>query len=197
MVFCLQQSRIHISRAVWRILVGNSLFIFLCRFTLLLGLFFTIGQVAAGTLSEKDKSVRSIVSGIVSYTHWPSLAGQPKLCIFASSRFTQALKEEPSVSLPYFPVVVHNDQEALYAPCDAIYFGNESPAYQVELIRKFHSRPLLLIAEQNPECLIGSAFCLIISDDRVRFSVNLDALSRSGVRVNPDVLMLARNTKHE
>jgi hypothetical protein len=32
---------------------------------------------------------------------------------------------------------------------------------------------------------------------RVRFAVNLDALSRSGVRVNPDVLMLARNPKHE
>ncbi|EAA1190609.1 DUF4154 domain-containing protein, partial [Escherichia coli] len=26
----------------------------------------------------------------------------------------------------------------------------------------------------------------------VRFAVNLDALSRSGVKVNPDVLMLAR-----
>ncbi|HII3200232.1 TPA: YfiR family protein, partial [Enterobacter kobei] len=54
----------------------------------------------------------------------------------------------------------------------------------------------LLISEQNPECVIGSAFCLIIERGQVRFSVNLDALSRSGVRVNPDVLMLARNKQH-
>ncbi|MFQ3439697.1 YfiR family protein, partial [Escherichia coli] len=36
------------------------------------------------------------------------------------------------------------------------------------------------------------AFCLIIHNNDVRFAVNLDALSRSGVKVNPDVLMLAR-----
>lgn len=41
------------------------------------------------------------------------------------------------------------------------------------------------------------AFCLIINNDEVKFSVNLDSLSHSGVRVNPEVLMLARNQKHE
>lgn len=35
------------------------------------------------------------------------------------------------------------------------------------------------------------------NDKRVRFSVNLDVLTHSGVRVNPDVLMLARNNAHE
>ncbi|MDI8797554.1 YfiR family protein, partial [Salmonella enterica subsp. enterica serovar Montevideo] len=77
------------------------------------------------------------------------------------------------------------------------YFGNESPAYQVELTRHYPVNALLLIAEQNTECIIGSAFCLIINNDEVKFSVNLDSLSHSGVRVNPEVLMLARNQKHE
>ncbi|MCJ2197975.1 YfiR family protein [Escherichia albertii NBRC 107761 = DSM 17582] len=36
---------------------------------------------------------------------------------------------------------------------------------------------------------------MVINNNRVRFAVNLDALSRSGVKVNPDVLMLARNKK--
>lgn len=76
------------------------------------------------------------------------------------------------------------------------YFGKESPTYQVELKNKYPTKALLLIAEQNPECVIGSAFCLIIKDEDVRFSVNMDSLSRSGVRVSPDVLMLARNNKH-
>lgn len=68
---------------------------------------------------------------------------------------------------------------------------------QLELISQYQGRALLLISEQNPECAIGSAFCLITEQNQVRFSVNLDALTRSGVRVNPDVLMLARNKKHE
>jgi len=169
----------------------------LCQLTLAL-ILLTVGvETLAATQTPTDKSVRAIVSGIVSYTRWPSLSGQPKLCIFASSRYAQALSESGSVPLPYTPLIVHNDAEALNATCDAIYFGNESPASQLELINRYQGKALLLIAEQNTECVIGSAFCLIINEDAVRFSINLDALSRSGVRVNPEVLMLARNKKHE
>ncbi|HDT1605025.1 YfiR family protein [Enterobacter sichuanensis] len=171
----------------------NSLF----RLTLVLMLFFMVGPATAGTLTETDKSVRSIVSGIVSYTRWPSLSGQPKLCVYATSHYTHALSSNEGHSeLPYTPVIVRNDREALAATCDAIYFGSESPAKQLELISQYQGRALLLISEQNPECVIGSAFCLMIDRDQVRFSVNLDALTRSGVRVNPDVLMLARNKQH-
>lgn len=77
-------------------------------------------------------------------------------------------------------------------PNNGFYFGNESPTFQMELTEQYPSKALLLIAEQNTECIIGSAFCLIIHNNDVRFAVNLDALSRSGVKVNPDVLMLAR-----
>ena len=161
-------------------------------------LFFTAGSATATPFTDTDKSVRSIVSGIVSYTRWPSLSGQPKLCIYASSHYTQVLSSEDAQSqLPYTPVIVRNDREALSATCYAIYFGAESPAKQLELISQYQGRALLLISEQNPECVIGSAFCLITEQNQVRFSVNLDALTRSGVRVNPDVLMLARNKKHE
>ncbi|MDI5536122.1 YfiR/HmsC family protein, partial [Salmonella enterica subsp. enterica serovar Montevideo] len=42
----------------------------------------------------------------------------------------------------------------------------------VELTRHYPVNALLLIAEQNTECIIGSAFCLIINNDEVKFSVN-------------------------
>ena len=139
-----------------------------------------------------------LLKSIVSYTRWPSLSGSPKLCIFASARYLQALSTvDGQSSLPYIPVLVRTPQDALTARCDGIYFGTESPERQVELISQYHRQPLLLISEHNPECIIGSAFCLITDEPRIRFSVNLDALSRSGVRVNPDVLMLARNKQHE
>ncbi|ENY9449995.1 YfiR family protein [Enterobacter sp. 04-C-01-SI_S15] len=182
---------------MWRILVRNLFLISFFRLTLVLMLFLIVGPTTAGTLTETDKSVRSIVSGIVSYTRWPTLSGHPKLCVYATSHYTHALIEDEGHSeLPYTPVIVRNDREALAATCDAIYFGSESPAKQLELISQYQGRALLLISEQNPECVIGSAFCLIIDGGQVRFSVNLDALTRSGVRVNPDVLMLARNKQH-
>lgn len=199
MIFCQQLLRTMISRATWQIRERNSFLIPLLRLTLVLMLSLVVGQSMAAPLTETDKSVRSIVSGIVSYTQWPSLTKPPKLCVYASSRYTSALSavDEQNSSLPYIPEIVHTDQETLSATCDGIYFGAESPAKQLELINKYQGRALLLISEQNAECVIGSAFCLIINDSKVRFSVNLDALSRSGVRVNPDVLMLARTQKHE
>ncbi|EJV7173320.1 YfiR family protein [Escherichia sp. 93.1518] len=145
--------------------------------------------------TDAAKNVRLMVSGIVSYTRWPALSGPPKLCIFSSSRFSTALQDNGATSLPYLPVIIHSKQEALISDCNGFYFGNESPTFQMELIKQYPSKALLLIAEQNAECIIGSAFCLLINNNDVRFAVNLDALSRSGVKVNPDVLMLARKKK--
>ncbi|ECG8591889.1 YfiR family protein [Salmonella enterica subsp. salamae] len=167
------------------------------RLTLLFSLLLAGLPLYAQSHTEEERSVRAIVSGIVSYTHWPTLSGLPRLCIFSSSRFARVLSEDTGWVFPYQPVVIRTRREALNTRCDGFYFGNESPAWQVQLTNTYPAKALLLIAEQNTECIIGSAFCLIINNNEVKFSVNLDSLSRSGVRVSPDVLMLARNQKHE
>jgi hypothetical protein len=164
----------------------------LCQLTLAL-LFLTTDTPVFAAPTGQDNAVRDIVSGIISYTHWPVLNGKPTLCIFSSSAYVSAL----SHGNVYAPVTVQNEQQALAAQCDVLYFGSETPERQQQIINHFQSRPLLTLAEQNAECIIGSAFCLQMLPQSVTFSVNLDALSRSGVRVNPDVLMLARNKKHE
>ncbi len=42
--------------------------------------------------------------------------GQPKLCVYATSHYTHALSgDEGHSELPYTPVIVRNDQEALAA----------------------------------------------------------------------------------
>ena len=76
--------------------------------------------------------------------------------------------------------------------CDAIYFGDQTPQQQVDIIEKLKGRAVLTLAENNAECTLGAAFCLIFQPDHTHFSVNLDSLARSGVRVNPDVLLLSR-----
>lgn len=53
-------------------------------------------------------------------------------------------------------------------------------------------KSILTIAEDNKECLRGSAFCLRIDNSGVAFDLNLDILARSNVQVNPNVLLLAK-----
>lgn len=140
-----------------------------------------------------DADVRQTVAGIISYTRWPKLTGLPRLCVFRSADFALALT---AISVEHPPAIwlaipVDDTQQALASQCDILYFGRESSQQQVDLINSYHPRPLLTIAEQIPECASGSAFCLKFINHRVSFSVNLDSLGRSGVRVHPDVLMLA------
>ncbi|GCQ15231.1 membrane-anchored diguanylate cyclase [Escherichia coli] len=139
------------------------------RLFLLLILLLTGAPILAQEPSDVAKNVRMMVSGIVSYTRWPALSGPPKLCIFSSSRFSTALQENAATSLPYLPVIIHTQQEAMISGCNGFYFGNESPTFQMELTEQYPSKALLLIAEQNTECIIGSAFCLIIHNNDVRF----------------------------
>lgn len=82
---------------------------------LLLTVFFLIA-VSPVFAAGPSEHVRAIVSGIVTYTRWPSLTGAPKLCIFASSRFTHSLAHEDPDALPYQPVIVRNREEALKRP---------------------------------------------------------------------------------
>lgn len=139
--------------------------------------------------------VNSIVNGIISYTRWPQLNGLPRLCIFSSATSASQLAREQNRPV-FTPVMVANTDQALRENCDAVYFGHESVQQQIALREQYHGKPQLYIAEQNPDCSAGSVFCLNITDKKISFSVNLDSLSRSGVRVSPDVLMLARARKN-
>ena len=53
-------------------------------------------------------------------------------------------------------------------------------------------QPLLSISERQELCQTDCMFCLDVRDAGVGFETNLDAVARSGVRVNPRVLQLAR-----
>ncbi|WP_058914418.1 YfiR family protein [Entomohabitans teleogrylli] len=159
-------------------------------------------SVYAAENTAVANSVRTIVNGIVSYTRWPGLSNRlPRLCIFSSSSYADALSSPSSEAAQqnYTAVPVNNIALVASAHCDGFYFGRETPQQQMQLLEQLSPHPLLLIAENNPECLIGSAFCLNIKPGQVSFSVNLDSLTRSGIRVSPDVLMLARerNNHHE
>lgn len=155
-----------------------------------------LGSAGAPTqTNDTASSVHTIIDGIISYTRWPQLRGLPRLCIFSSATWSRQLAQ-PQAQQVYAPVIVANSDQALNAQCDAVYFGTESVEQQIQLRDRYHGRPQLYIAEQNPDCSAGSAFCLNIAAGKVSFSVNLDSLSRGGVRVNPDVLMLARARKN-
>ncbi|MBP2195001.1 YfiR family protein [Pantoea cypripedii] len=153
-------------------------------------LLFIAGPVnAADNTRLNDGAANRIVSGIISFTHWPDLKHPPQLCVLPPVNHLSLLQG----SEQGFNVVWLASEEALPGQqCDAVYFGEQSPQQQVALLEQLSNRPVLSLAENNPECTIGASFCLIFHQDKTVFSVNLDSLARSGVKVSPDVLLLSR-----
>ena len=51
-------------------------------------------------------------------------------------------------------------------------------------------RPVLTITDDDPGCSFGAMFCLRARAPGVSFSVNLDAIGRGTLRIDPRVLKI-------
>lgn len=136
-----------------------------------------------------------VVRGIISYTRWPEEPDVLELCLVGPMRYGQSLM----TALPQtagralrLRVLAKVDAESMKG-CHAAYVGDLSAA-ELEQLRAV-KHPLLTIREQDPLCRGGSMFCLKVGASRVSFDLNLDAVSRSGLRVNPKVLLLGHRAE--
>ncbi|WP_336989114.1 YfiR family protein [Aeromonas hydrophila] len=136
----------------------------------------------------RAEQVRQTVLDILSYTRWPTEPSELRLCVAAPTEYATALfsiKQQANGR----PVV---DDKAIGPQCDVLYLGVLSPERRLPLFEHLRGYPILSISEHSTECVADSVFCLQIGKERIRFRVNLDALARSGVRVHPAVLKLAK-----
>ena len=140
--------------------------------------------------AAEDLKLARVVRGIISYTRWPEEPDVLEVCLVGPLRYGQglmtALPQTAGRALRMRPLA-GIDAESMQG-CQVAYIGDVSPAElrQLQTLRQ----PLLTIREQDPLCRSGSMFCLRMGEKRVSFDLNLDAVARSGLRVDPKVLLL-------
>lgn len=144
-----------------------------------------------------NASVAQTVNGILSYSRWPvgdASSVALRLCIIPPVKYATQLTPDGSafsgrpLNIMTFPF----DSPLLATQCDAIYSGYTTADEQADLHQRLEGHAILTIGEQDGSCALLNAFCLVITAQHTGFKLNLDTLSRSGVRVNPAVLQLAR-----
>lgn len=144
-----------------------------------------------------NSSVAQTVNGILSYSRWPPgevTSNTLRLCIIPPVKYAAQLTPDGSafsgrsLNVMTYPF----DSPMLATQCDAIYSGYTTPEQQADLHQRLDGHAVLTIGEQDDACALLNAFCLVITAQHTGFKLNLDTLSRSGVRVNPAVLQLAR-----
>lgn len=137
------------------------------------------------------------VSGVAGYARWPNSSDGHRLCVAGESAYLRNAPARLSrIGDRVWPVreIALDDTDAT-AGCDLLYLGALSVAQKTKLFAETGGRPILTISEDNPECADASMFCLAIRDGGVSLLANLDSISRSGIRIDPKVLQLARRKR--
>ena len=145
--------------------------------------------------ASQDMAVSQILNGILSYARWPAgtLEGDTlRLCLIGSPRHAEFLGYHSAIIDGRRIVVERKTPADLPGTCNALYTGALDHAERDTMVRNVVGKPVLVISERGESCSVTSMFCLTAVDRRVTFEINLDAVARSGIRIHPSVLKLAR-----
>lgn len=136
-----------------------------------------------------NPAVARVVLSLVEYTRWPSPRSPLRLCVAGPALHAgrlDGLKLADGRRIDRVTVAAVTP-----ASCDAVYMGQLPMPAQRQLITALRGRAVMTIAEADPLCRSQAMFCLSFTAQTVSFQLNVDAVSRSGLRVDPRVLRLS------
>lgn len=171
--------------------LGRALIVALAPLLLGAGSTFTPAAVPAGPGKAVEATER-LVRSIFEYTRWPSQPNPVRLCIAGPTRYaaqlgTNALLDGRRIDTR----VLGSDAYAGVSSCDALYLGDMGRDRLRRWTANARGAAIVTIAEADPLCGSEAMFCLLYRRGALSFQLNVDAVARSAVRVDPRVLRLS------
>ncbi|MGK5051480.1 YfiR family protein [Janthinobacterium sp. RB2P8] len=149
-------------------------------------------QTGATADARRPAEVAQVLFGIISYVRWPVARPEVRVCMLGAPRYGAAIVDTPASSLGQRIRVKIPAAAAAAGECDVIYLGSLPEGEREHLLAQIIGKPILSVAEPGTSCTMGTMFCLRLSEAQIGFDVNLDAIARSGLRVHPNALQIAR-----
>ncbi len=145
------------------------------------------------TSGETSRSVARMVMMIASYTRWPHPTSPLKICITGESR-NGDLWIDAERRAGNGTAIRRVDSGSRFPGdgCDVAYVGELPAGEAMRTFAALRGKAVLSIVESDPLCRGGAMVCLDIRTTSIAFSLNIDAVSRSAVRVDPRVLRLSQ-----
>jgi hypothetical protein len=182
---------------------GTQFFRTLSRMALLAALAASCPLAAAPPLTEINLPLSSgpdrfalgaarTVGSILAYSRWPAAPDPVRLCVIGAASHA-ALLNGPlpgGITVSRRNLPAGSSDAAIM--CDALYLGNLPLSEMRATIGTVRGRPVVTIAEDDPDCRSEAMFCLVFGQAALSFEMNIDAISRSAVRIDPRVLRMAR-----
>ena len=139
-----------------------------------------------------QRAIDRMIGGIASYVRWPdgTSATARVMCLVGTPRLTDQMAPD----IPGAAAILvrrMNAATAMARPdCDILFLGRMPVADRRQLIAWVRGRPILTITDDDAACIYGSMFCLTNRAAGLSFSVNLDAIGRGPLRIDPRVLRI-------
>lgn len=141
------------------------------------------------------RAANRMTGGIISYVRWPDgqSGARRTLCVIGAPRLTRQV----APIVPSGPPVTVRPVAAADVgggeSCDILFLGRLSDSDRQRWIGWVRDRAVLTITDDDPACVRGAMFCLAPRQKGLGFSVNLDAIGRGGLRVDPRVLKIGQS----
>jgi hypothetical protein len=147
--------------------------------------------VGAGDAAYAAATAR-MVRSFIDYTRWPTRNDPVVLCVVGVA--AQAGQLDGMALGDGRRVIRHTASLAALGGCNVVYLGKLDPAAISAAVTAVRGKSVLTVAENDPQCRSQAMFCLKPEGQSLGFAVNIDAVSRSGLRVDPRVLRMASET---
>ena len=135
-------------------------------------------------------AVAQTVRSIAEYSTWPGGQSELSLCIVGPADHAERLTEFAISRDRTVRPRETSEAGVASAGCDIVYIGRLSLDRQKAVLRSLRGQAVLTISENDPPCRSQAMFCLLFNERSVSFRLNIDAVARSGIRVDPRVLRL-------
>ena len=163
--------------------------IYSCLFFLF---FILVSDVHAASLHN----YYTLTLSILSYTKWAS-SPVPNICVVEDSRTATYFNSYIKQYGYNYRVTLVNTNDVLRSNCQIVYFSSVVSLTQQRnlILNSSLAENKLLFTENDSSCELGSSFCLYKKNEKVTFNINLDALTRARIHIDPRVLLLAKNSE--
>lgn len=143
--------------------------------------------------SNEARATAHMVKSVLEYTRWPQRPEIINLCVVGPARFGEGF---PYGSLDNgVPIKRHSLRQldpVAASDCDALYLGKVEHERARQWIALARGSSVVTIAENDPQCISEAIICLIYGNNALSFQLNMDAVARSKVRIDPRIFRMSR-----
>ena len=150
-----------------------------------------LGTATAGESAYAGATART-VAAIIEYTRWPQRHDPLVLCVAGPALHAAQLG---TIRLADGRRVERRNVAASAAAlgaCQVLYLGQVPLAAQRQLTTAVRGKGVLTIAEADPGNTSDAVITLTYQPRALSFRLNIDAVSRSGLRIDPRVLRISQ-----